>query len=81
MATKRMPAELTHAELVTLVDGLIDMMYADTEHDTEGDIETWNPALEFDFNILRAWVHQELETLGLVPEAGPRTYIAREAKP
>jgi hypothetical protein len=80
MATIRTPGDLTHAELVTLVDGLRDIMYADTEYATEGDIETWNPELEFDFNILRWWVHQEMETLGLVPEAGPRN-LEQEAKP
>jgi hypothetical protein len=68
MTMKREPKDLSHKALVGLAVGLLEMMYGDTE----GDIETWNPEMRVSGAELVDWVHEEMRSLRLIPDAGPR---------
>jgi hypothetical protein len=72
MATKREPKDMSHQELLGLVEGLREVMYGDTEYRTEGEVETWNPDLPVSGADLIDWVTEEFRSLGLIPEPGPR---------
>ena len=64
MATKREPKDLSRKQLLGLVEGLRELMYADAE--------VWNPEMELNGSDVIEWVHLGMTALGLVPEAGPR---------